>query len=259
MTHHFPAELSVADSRARALMVAMLVTAVVIFTTGCGAEDGGGEAARSTEPTNATRPTTPAVHALPKAGGPLKPGRYRAKLFNSQVSFSVPDGWRSFGGNTPEFLTVGVSTSPFLAITFIRVTRVVDPASRPLGEVFNRDLLPRPESLADWMEDHPRFATIRRPAVTIAGRRAERVDATPVRPYRNAGCLGVGGCVALFGSEDGTLESIAAQPAGYTVRNYVFDSLGQDFVVGVTAPKKGFATFLPQAERVLAGARFEQP
>ena len=177
-------------------------------------------------------------------------------MFNSHLTFSVPQGWQTFGGNTPEFMTIGVSTDPFIAITFIRVTRVVRPTSRPAGAVPDKDLLQRPKSLIDWTQDHPRLKTSGRRTVRIAGRLADRIDAIAVKLYRNAGC-GHTGCVALFGSEDGSLDSIAAQPGGSVVRNYVFRSLGQDFVVGVTAPPKRFAAFVPRAERVLAGARFE--
>ena len=167
--------------RTSALICAL---AGVLIGTGCG----GSEPAPTPDAPGASTggvPRTDAapVRTIPQEPGPLAPGRYRLKLYNSDLSLTLGAGWESAGAHAPEFTSIFHADGSLIA--FVRFTRVADPAGRPANEAAaRRTSRTRPNSLIDWLQHHPRVQATGRRTVTLAGRRAERIDIKVIRGYR---------------------------------------------------------------------------
>ena len=240
----------------RVLAWISVAAGLMMLGSGCGDE------ATQRAETSSKRPTAtgadPSAQAsrgqgrsLPDEPGPLIPGRYTVDLFNSELSLTLGAGWQGLQAPSPEFTSILHADGSLIAL--VRVTRVVDPRARPgTNKQAAAQALQPPSNLNAWLEHHPRLRSTRRPAATIAGRRAERVDVTPVRGYRGPDCPVR--CVALLVSSD----AIAALHEGRWVRSYRFASLGRDFLVGVDAPAARFARAVTRAERILRTARFDE-
>jgi hypothetical protein len=151
-----------------------------------------------------------------------------------------------------------------LAIVALDPGAVVDPRKR-WNERYN--VLPFPDDLTAWFEDHPNVDATDRGSFEVGGIRMQQVDtmvtSTPDPSWPNCG----GGCVSVdvfqLHHRTGPLttsDEVGALSPGEVDRWMVADVDGRTILIDAfSANRADFRDFWPRVETVLASISFEQP
>ena len=231
-------------------------------STGATAETATSGATGSTSVSGATGTTAP-----PRLieNGPLDPGTYRFDGFAEPLSLTLGEGWEAFVFEGPEegetalgqFLALFNADHPAANIALLQPTRLVDPA-KDWDEEGN--LVPVPDDLLAWFEQHPMHDADAAVDASIAGRPARSVDMVVSDVPKN-GWPGCGGECIVWAPisvehEDGPLtdhDLIFGGALGEVDRQFVVTVGSQQLLIDVGAgERKAWNAFLPLAEEVLS-------
>ena len=203
----------------------------------------------------------------------LSPGRYEARTFSPDFTFTVGEGW-SAKTEEPTFLDLippgagpveGTSYHSTLAFNNIETVikpekqdELKDPATGEL--VSNSDVnkgleVPAPDDIITWLQEHPYLETSEAQPVTIGDKPGIQIDAE-VKPVPNKYseiCKGAP-CVVLFNARG----SYVTLPAGGKSRLTILkDVQGRTVIIGSNAyPGSDFDNIVAQTKKVLETVKF---
>ncbi|HEX2267870.1 MAG TPA: hypothetical protein VHI97_06675 [Actinomycetota bacterium] len=212
------------------------------------------------------RRTTPPIIASPaplseQMQANLAGGAYVADRFEPPFSFRVGDGWLA-PIHLPAFVFLSLGAPDLRrprAVSFQTLHRVVEPKA---SNLFTGKLLPPPQDLAGWLQNHPFIEAGAATLTTVGGRQAIQVDgmvrATPKRyggpGVEDGGCPAP--CVVLWTTEpEGT--SFVFFVKGERVRFIMLRVGEQDVVITVEAMAGEFDQVVAASESVLGTVRFD--
>lgn len=234
-----------------------MIVSVVIMSSACGGEESGstsvdtGVSARSTTTAGVGTDTTRSLEQLPDVGA-VPPGSYYTGEFEPAFSVRIGEqGWVVRGAKSSGRLGLvrGGSES---GITFVDVRQVRDP-----GEPDNDKVVPAPDDLVAWFQNHPYLETGEPESVSIGGASGKQFDAVvsslPDSGFK--GCSDV--CLPLLRiSEEGQFKRVNLLQ-GEKSRIAVLDDVnGEKVAIIVFAPEEKFDDFLPKAKEVLDTVRW---
>lgn len=236
---------------------AALVAALVILS-GCTGEPRVGE--------TIIRRTTPPILASPmplsqEPQANLSGGTYVADRFVPPFTFRVGQGWLAYI-HRPSFVFLSLGEADLRrpkALSFQTLHRVVEPEA---SNLFTGKLLPPPQDLVGWLQNHPFIEASAASLTTVGGNQALQVDAvvraTPKRygspGAENGGCPSA--CVVLWTTEpEGA--SFVFFVKGEKVRFIIFRVGERDVVITIEAMRAEFDQVVAESERVLGTVTFE--
>jgi len=207
--------------------------------------------ATSVSTTVAVTTTTVVAADFPSGNQPVQAGRYVASRFSAPFTFTLPDGWRRSGPDSPEYLDLvrnGRDGSSLL--TLMRVVKVFDRQRAPVSPAQAQEaLVANPDDLAGWVRGHPRLVAGASAPVTDGELVGTSVEARPRTPYRYPDCQNDLPCVLLFLSADGLPIFVSEG----SVARFHFLRVGSETLVAIIeAPAGQFDGFAAEADRILA-------
>jgi hypothetical protein len=201
--------------------------------------------------------------------GALDPGTYRFDGFAEPMSLTLGEGWEAFVFEQPDegetalagFVALFNADHPAANIALLQPTRLVDPA-KDWDEEGN--LVPVPDDLVAWFEEHPMHDTDPAVDASIAGLPARSVDLVVADVPKN-GWPGCGGECIVWAPisvehEDGPLtdhDLVFGGALAEVDRQIVVVVGGQQLLIDIGAGnRKAWNAFLPLAEEVLSTVHF---
>jgi hypothetical protein len=196
----------------------------------------------------------------------LPPGRYATEEFDPTLSFTVAegDGWRMAVPDAPEILEITPAESlnsvyPALTVLSTQGSEVFAPT--PTSQAFitlgpEDRTSPAPDDMVTWLRNHPLLDTSEPGPVTVGGQEGVLLDASvsPTLKDYSPRCGSVPCAFLLTTSDEGGFALWADQ----IIRLIVLEDVEDETVIlGVSGSAKGFAEFVPKAERVLSTIEFE--
>lgn len=216
----------------------------------------GATGATSTVPATTVPTTVTAGNpvAFPYGNEALPAGRYVASRFRTPFVFSLPDGWRSLGPASDDYLdlvrTDGDGTS---VLTVMRVAQVFDRQRAPTTSAQAREsLVAAPDDLPGWIRGHPRLTAGPLEPVTKGEFSGTTVEARSANPYPYADCQADRPgepCVLLFLAADGLPVFIYE---GFVARFHFLRVGSEALVAIVEATPEALPGFAAEADRVLS-------
>ncbi len=183
---------------------------------------------------------------------PLPSQEYSSKAFEPELSFSIGEGWRAYN-NVPDELGLYTdyrSESMNSSITFSSARDVFDP-SNPSFDPRRASLakiLPAPDNVARWLQEHPYLDTTDPVSIKIDGVTGVRMDmvVSSVPSDYPSDCPRP--CIPVFRNSRGLPF---AYWDGNKNRIMVLDVEGETVVISIESPANEADEFFRKAEKVV--------
>ena len=244
--------MGVIDRRIRVLAAGLFLLAA------CTGEPRVGETIiRRTTPPIAVPPRPLSEQTLPI----LTSGAYIADRFKPPFRFRVGQGWLAYI-HKPKFVFLSLGEADLLrpkALSFQTLHRVVEPKA---ANLFTGKLLPPPQDLTGWLQDHPHLNAGSPTITTVGETPAVQIDAVVKSAPKRYGAPGVqdGGCpapCAILWTTEPEGASFVFFVKGEKVRFILLKVDGKDVVITIEAISREFDQVAAESERVLATLTFE--
>ena len=223
---------------------------VLLAVAGCGDDS---DSTPRTPKTAAGSPSAREPLSIPRYGGhysrKLDPGEYIADRFEPPVRLTLGRGWGTALGVEQSKDIIGLQRDADVTLYITGAHTVFRPGARSVA-----DTARGPSDVSRFLTRHPLLDARRHGAITVAGSKAEVIDATVsgLAPYRPAECDSP--CLPIFDTSSGLSVNVRR---GMHARFWVFKSAEMHLVATLQAPERRVAAAARAAAEVLRSMRFD--